>query len=63
ADQSAQIARKQEIQTGSPGEYGLIEVSQGLNISSRIIVVGSDDLTDGCRIHITSEPQNRLPGV
>ncbi|MDP6554630.1 MAG: efflux RND transporter periplasmic adaptor subunit [Pirellulaceae bacterium] len=63
ADQSAQIARKQEIQTGSPGEHGLIEVSQGLNISSRIIAVGSDDLTDGCRIHITSEPQNRLPGL
>jgi RND family efflux transporter MFP subunit len=55
ADRSARIARKQTIKTGSPGENGLIEVSQGLNISSRIITTGSDDLTDGCRIHITDE--------
>ena len=62
ADQSAQVARKQQIQTGIPGESGLVEVSHGLNISSRIIVAGIDDLTDGCRIHITGEAQQRLSG-
>lgn len=56
ADRSARIARKQTIMTGSPGKDGLVEVSQGLNITSRIIDTGSDDLTDGCRIHVTDEP-------
>jgi RND family efflux transporter MFP subunit len=60
ADRSARIARKQTIETGSPGADGLVEVSRGLNISSRIIATGSDGLTDGCRIHITRQHEDWL---
>lgn len=55
ADQSAGVARKREIQTGRLGEHGLIEVTQGLNVASRVIATGLDGLTDGCRIKITDE--------
>lgn len=56
ADQSAKVARRQQIQTGPLHENGLIEVSQGLNLASRIIATGSEGLTDGCRIQVTGEP-------
>jgi RND family efflux transporter MFP subunit len=55
ADQSAKVARKHEIQIGGDGGNGLVEVTRGLNVSSRIIVTGADRLTDGCRIRVTGE--------
>ena len=55
ADQSDGVARKTTIQTGSVGANGLVEVTSGLTVSSRIISNGSDGLTNGERIKVTSE--------
>jgi HlyD family secretion protein len=55
ADQSAGIARKTTVQTGAIGSNGLVEITSGLTISSRIISSGSDGLQDGDRIKITGE--------
>lgn len=55
ADQSERIARKQSIQIGATGGSGLVEVTSGLMISSRLITSDSDQLEDGDRIHIKGE--------
>ena len=55
ADQSDGVARKTAIQTGDVGLNGLVEVTRGLSVSSRIIAGGADGLRDGVRIKITSE--------
>lgn len=55
ADQSAGVARKAPIQTGSAGSNGLVEVTRGLSISSRLIVEGRNGLSDGERIIVTGE--------
>lgn len=55
ADQSDGIARKTRIETGAVGSNGLVEITRGLTVSSRIIVSGTDDLHDGDRIKVTSE--------
>ena len=55
ADQSQQVARRQSIETGPTSVNGLIEVIEGLNVSSRLISSGVDSLTEGCRIRITGE--------
>jgi len=55
ADQSDGVARKTTIQTGAVGANGLVEVTSGLTVSSRIISNGSDGLTNGGRIKVTSE--------
>jgi HlyD family secretion protein len=55
ADQSDGIARKTTVKTGAAGSNGLVEVTSGLTISSRIIVSGTDGLRDGNRIKVTSE--------
>jgi HlyD family secretion protein len=55
ADQSAGVARKTKVQTGAVGSNGLVEITSGLTISSRIIFGGSDGLQDGDRIKVTSE--------
>ena len=55
ADQSEGIARRTTVGTGVVGSNGLVEITSGLNISSRIIAGGSDGLQDGDRITITRE--------
>ena len=55
ADQSDGVARKTTIQTGAVSSTGLVEVTEGLTISSRLISSGSDGLKDGERINVTSE--------
>ena len=55
ADQSAGIARKTTVQTGAVGSNGLVEITSGLTMTSRIISGGSDGLQDGDRIKITGE--------
>ncbi|HUS38621.1 MAG TPA: HlyD family efflux transporter periplasmic adaptor subunit, partial [Pirellulales bacterium] len=57
ADQSEGIARRTMIETGVVGSNGLVEITSGLTISSRIIVGGSDNLQDGDRITVTGESQ------
>jgi hypothetical protein len=43
------------IETGTVGNNGLIQVTQGLTISSRLIVSGLDGLAEGDRIVIKGE--------
>ena len=55
ADQSQQLARRQAIETGNSSTDGMIEVTRGLNISSRLISSGLESLTNGTRIRISGE--------
>src|SRR3990172_12665530 len=55
ADQSTGLARKAAVTTGTVGNGGLIEVTGGLSIASRIIARGHDGLADGDRIRVVSE--------
>jgi RND family efflux transporter MFP subunit len=55
ADQSEGVARRTPIQTGTDDQEGLIEITSGLNIASRVIASGAETLTDGTRIRITGE--------
>ena len=55
ADQSTGLARKAPVTTGIVGSGGLVEVTGGLSIASRIIARGHDGLADGDRIRVVSE--------
>ncbi len=55
ADRSAGRARKQPIQTGSSSGDGHVEVIEGLNPTSRLIVTGTEELRDGGRIRVAGE--------
>jgi RND family efflux transporter MFP subunit len=55
ADQSEGVARRTPVQTGTDDQEGLIEITSGLNIASRVIASGAETLTDGTRIRITGE--------
>ena len=55
ADQSEGVARRVSVETGRLGSNGLVEITSGLTIGSRIISGGSDDLEDNERITITNE--------
>lgn len=55
ADQSEGVARSRVIETGAPGANGLLEVTDGLQLDSRLISTGDEGLTDGDRISIIGE--------
>ncbi len=55
ADQSAGVARRTPVELGAAGPHGLVEVTRGLNVASRVIASGHEDLRDGQRIRITGE--------
>lgn len=55
ADQSRQIARQQVIETSPHANGPLLEVTQGLNVSSRLIASPTSDLQPDERITITGE--------
>ncbi|HEX2476683.1 MAG TPA: efflux RND transporter periplasmic adaptor subunit [Lacipirellulaceae bacterium] len=55
ADQSDGVARKTAITTGSLAAGGLVEVTQGLTVGSRIISRGHESLSDGERIRVENE--------
>lgn len=57
ADQSAGVARRQPVQTGSVGNAGLIEIASGLDVGSRIVTSGTEGLEDGDRIRVTGESE------
>ena len=59
ADQSAGVARKAVIETGASNGDDFVEVTRGLNISSRLIASGTDNLTEGARIKVTQEEPTR----
>jgi RND family efflux transporter MFP subunit len=55
ADQSAGVARKAVVATGNAAAGGLVEVTRGLDASSRLISRGLEGLDDGDRIAVTGE--------
>ncbi len=55
ADQSKRVVRKKAVQTGEVGSNGLVEITSGLTVASRIISSGSDGLRDGDRIRVNRE--------
>lgn len=55
ADQSDGVAEKAPIETGKVGNNGLVEVTQGLTVSSRLIVEGRKELKPGDRIRVQGE--------
>ena len=52
ADQSAGVARRKQVTTGQTGGDGTIEIVDGLDISSRVIVSGTEGLKEGTRIEV-----------
>jgi RND family efflux transporter MFP subunit len=62
ADQSAGAARKKSIVTGVVVTGGLIEVTQGLDVASRLIARGHESLADGDRICVVNEGAERVAG-
>jgi multidrug efflux pump subunit AcrA (membrane-fusion protein) len=63
ADQAAGVARRVRIETSATGGNGLVEVTRGLTVSSRIIVGGAEGLTDGMRVRVTGEEANPFAGA
>ncbi len=55
ADQSDGVARRTPVETGETAPGGFVEITRGLNVSSRIIATGIDGLQDGDRIKVTGE--------
>jgi HlyD family secretion protein len=54
-DQSAGVARKTPVITGAAAAGGLVEVTQGLSVSSRLISRGFESLKDRSRINVVNE--------
>jgi HlyD family secretion protein len=57
ADTAAGIARRQEVQLGRSGTEQLVEVVQGLDPTTKLIVAGRESLTVGARIRVVGEDQ------
>jgi hypothetical protein len=55
ADQSAGVARKTTVTTAGAAAGGLVEISSGLTMASRLIGRGQEGLSDGKRIQIADE--------
>lgn len=55
ADQSSGVARRTAVETGAETPSGLVEITRGLSVSSRLIVRGADTLEDGDRIRVSGE--------
>ncbi len=55
ADETAGVARRIRVELGRPGGEGCVEVTRGLNLTSRLIASGRDDLRDGDRIRVEGE--------
>ncbi len=55
ADQSAGVAIHTKIELGPVTKDGLIEVTDGLNAGSRLIITGHENLRGGQRIRVTAE--------
>ncbi len=62
ADQSAGVARKTAVTIGSAVGGGLVEVTRGLDVASRVIARGHDGLDDGDRIQVVSEDAELVAG-
>jgi multidrug efflux pump subunit AcrA (membrane-fusion protein) len=58
ADETDGVARKASVSLGNVGNGGLVEITGGLSIASRIITRGHDGLEDGNRIRVVGEEAN-----
>lgn len=63
ADQSEEVARRTPVELGAEGPRDLVEVTRGLNVTSRVIASGHDDLRDRQRIRVTEETTDPAPGA
>jgi HlyD family secretion protein len=63
ADQSAGVARRTAITTGRAAAGGMVEVTAGLTLASRIIARGQDGLSDGMRIRVVNEEASFAAGA
>jgi HlyD family secretion protein len=57
ADTFAGVARKQPVELGPTVMGGMVEITAGLTVSSKLIAAGREGLHDGSRILITSEDE------
>lgn len=55
ADQASGVARRRTVKLGSSTAGTLVEIAEGLDPSSRLIVAGREALSDGARIEIVGE--------
>jgi RND family efflux transporter MFP subunit len=55
ADQSSGVARKTPVKVGKFLAGGLVEITDGLSIGSRVVTRGHENLEDGDRIRVVSE--------
>lgn len=55
ADQSSGIAKKVYVKTGGISGGGLVEIISGLDVSSRVISTGTENIKNGTRIRVTGE--------
>ncbi len=55
ADSAAGVARRVRVELGHPGGEGCVEVNEGLNMTSRLIASGTDNLRHGERIRVSGE--------
>ena len=55
ANQTTGVAEKTEVELGKRGNDGMVEILSGLDIGSRLISRGGDDLLDGQRVRVTGE--------
>jgi RND family efflux transporter MFP subunit len=61
ADQTAGVARRRTIQLGQAANEGLVEVTEGLKATDKVIASGRDGLSDGGRITVTGEEPAPAP--
>ncbi|HBO43838.1 MAG TPA: hemolysin D, partial [Planctomycetaceae bacterium] len=55
ADQSQGVARRTPVEVGAASADGLVEITGGLTMSSRVITGSTEGLRDGQRIRVTAE--------
>jgi multidrug efflux pump subunit AcrA (membrane-fusion protein) len=55
ADQSAGVARRTVVQLGQTTADGLVEITDGLQLSSRVIATSPDQLRDGAKVRVVGE--------
>lgn len=60
-DTEQSVARKQAVTVGRAGADRLVEITQGINPTTKLIAGGRESLVDGVRVRITGE--ERLDGL
>ncbi len=61
ADRRTHVAHRQFVETGAVGADGMIEITRGLTVASRLIA-SSEGLEEGTRIRVTGEADHLTQG-